>query len=677
MMQMFIEKLNAILGINHLKVSKKLLLLTLLFLSVISTMVTYTVLTLDAQKDDATVINIAGRQRMLTQKFTKEFFLSLQQSNQQKTQQQLSNTNLLFEQSLSALTLGGFTYLDLKMEQKIELPATADKDIINKLEEVSLLWQKLQTSIEKIDAHNFKQAQLDIINQLSIDVLIKMNQAVLLFADASDNKVQNMVKNQIWIWLIASLAASLCALVITQNITTPLSYIVKATQRISDGDLKIFPREQAHRDELGKLIEQIEHMRSVLSSIIHTVQQNAKQMTHSSLRIATISNEISSISAQEKEGSAKVLSATDSLQHITSTVNEHIARTYEIADKNQQTAAHGIQVVQQSINELTSAVISVNSTAKQMASVKAATDKINSIIESIDNLASQTNLLALNAAIEAARAGEHGRGFAVVADEVGNLASRTAESTTEITSLISELTASVENSVKSMTLVTEQVNQSQQQSQKTLDAFEDMVNGINENSNSFAQVAELNDEQRQKLSSLQVELNQLFDVLSVSSEKADSTSLVANDLHIISDKLEKLLNDFETDDVTFEQRDQEEKRAYPRIDNQIKIVLSQGDREIEGLSQDISMTGLQIKCLNSLFSKSEQAQNKHVKVCLHIPQQGIDDKVESIIIASHIIRETKKTDGYYYGISFSQMNNNQQEKVKELFKYFSKASHYA
>ena len=58
--------------------------------------------------------------------------------------------------------------------------------------------------------------------------------------------------------------------------------------------------------------------------------------------------------------------------------------------------------------------------------------RIQSVVQTIQQIAGQTNLLALNAAIEAARAGDMGRGFAVVADEVRQLAQKTSQNASDI-----------------------------------------------------------------------------------------------------------------------------------------------------------------------------------------------------------------------------------------------------
>jgi len=58
-----------------------------------------------------------------------------------------------------------------------------------------------------------------------------------------------------------------------------------------------------------------------------------------------------------------------------------------------------------------------------------------------------------------------------------------------------------------------------------------MQEGILHNSKSSSEISLLNQQQSEHLSSLQRELNHLFEILELSSEKACSTALVASDLH--------------------------------------------------------------------------------------------------------------------------------------------------
>lgn len=82
---------------------------------------------------------------------------------------------------------------------------------------------------------------------------------------------------------------------------------------------------------------------------------------------------------------------------------------------------------------------SMNDLAELVTSVSEASQKINSIMEVIKDIADQTNLLFLNASIEAARAGDAGKGFAVVADEIKSLAGTSATSAVAIETLINNI----------------------------------------------------------------------------------------------------------------------------------------------------------------------------------------------------------------------------------------------
>lgn len=94
--------------------------------------------------------------------------------------------------------------------------------------------------------------------------------------------------------------------------------------------------------------------------------------------------------------------------------------------------------------------------------------KMIEVIGVITKVATQTNLLAMNAAIEASHAGAAGKGFSVVADEIRKLSISTQKSANDIGALITE--------------VNESVNKGSQSMLDTTSAFENISNGIKQQS---------------------------------------------------------------------------------------------------------------------------------------------------------------------------------------------------
>lgn len=131
---------------------------------------------------------------------------------------------------------------------------------------------------------------------------------------------------------------------------------------------------------------------------------------------------------------------------------QSVATAYDVAQEAREISQSGESIILDTVAKMQSIADIVGQSANLVSALGEQTTQINSIANTIKEIADQTNLLALNAAIEAARAGESGRGFAVVADEVRQLAERTTKSTGEIGQMIERIqaeTASVGNSMNS------------------------------------------------------------------------------------------------------------------------------------------------------------------------------------------------------------------------------------
>ncbi len=211
------------------------------------------------------------------------------------------------------------------------------------------------------------------------------------------------------------------AIYFVRTVSDPLSRLVGAMQRVSEGDLSTALYTE-RRDEVGQAIGALNVLVDEFHESMVQVSQAAESVASGSAELSSAAQQLSS-AAQEQASSLEETAA--SMEEMTSTVKQ-----------NADNALRADKVALEARESANEGVVMSSSVRRSMEAINTSSTKIADIIGVIDEIAFQTNLLALNAAVEAARAGEQGRGFAVVAAEVRNLAQRSATAAKEIKTLI-------------------------------------------------------------------------------------------------------------------------------------------------------------------------------------------------------------------------------------------------
>jgi methyl-accepting chemotaxis protein WspA len=254
---------------------------------------------------------------------------------------------------------------------------------------------------------------------------------------------------------VAALLLSLvCTYYLLRSITRPLDGLVRAMDRMRQGD---FTQRIDRQDEFGALGKSFNLMADDLASLFGQVQKSGIQVTTSVTEIAA--------TAKEQEATANEIAATTTeigatSREISATSRELVKTMREVSSVGEQTAAlagsgqAGLSRMEETMQHVMDAASSINA---KLGVLNEKAGNINQMVITITKVADQTNLLSLNAAIEAEKAGEFGRGFAVVASEIRRLADQTAVATYDIEQMVKEIHSAVSAGVMGMDKFSEEV----------------------------------------------------------------------------------------------------------------------------------------------------------------------------------------------------------------------------
>lgn len=256
---------------------------------------------LDAQKQDAVVINLAGRQRMLTQQIAR-LALEIERQDSEELRTLLQESQQTFDQTLRALRDGGpAPALD---GRAVELPQTTAPAILAQIDQVERSWQGFQEQLQVVASAPSGSPELaqavQVIESSSGELIAQADQLVQLFETQSTARLTTLRQAQL-IFLASTLALLGVGVWVTYRyVLHPLQELGGAARRIGNGDLQS-PVQAPGDVEIQVLSNTMEGMRAKLLASqqdvlnwANTLEERVLQRTQELEVVNSVSREISS-----------------------------------------------------------------------------------------------------------------------------------------------------------------------------------------------------------------------------------------------------------------------------------------------------------------------------------------------------------------------------------------------
>ena len=244
----------------------------------------------------------------------------------------------------------------------------------------------------------------------------------------------------------------------------------------------------------------------------------------SSERVSIGATELATASQALADGAQAQASSVEQLTTATNAVADQVETSRTKADVSAKATAQAADMIVQNQENMKQMMIA-------MHNIHETSQKVVSIIQTIEEIASQTNLLSLNASIEAARAGDAGKGFAVVADEIGKLAlesSKAANTTKEL----------IEISM-------EEINKGNSIAEGAVNSLKESVSAVDRVNEMIQETAENAATQAESMEQLRAGIREISHGIQDNSAASQETSATSEELASQAERLNQMLQRFE------------------------------------------------------------------------------------------------------------------------------------
>jgi methyl-accepting chemotaxis protein len=343
------------------------------------------------------------------------------------------------------------------------------------------------------------------------------------------------------ILVVSLVLGAIFGYLVFKSVADPLAIVSRVVEAIESGDLTVRAT-VPYGGGLGRLAVRINSMADQTLDVIGKLSSAIGKLGSSTSTLKSSSDNIENAVSNATMQSASSASAAEEMYATAEEIARNCSHASESAKQTSVSAQECERVIVETVSLMDNLARGALNTSEIVHGLGKSSDKIEEIVDTIEEIADQTNLLALNAAIEAARAGDHGRGFAVVADEVRRLAERTAAATKEISVMIKGIQDQTKNVVQSMEEEAGKVKLVAAESERSGQAVTEILSLVSQLDDKVAQIATAAEQQSATTRDMTMSLQQISDAVSSAADQAKSGIRESASLTELSETLETIVN---------------------------------------------------------------------------------------------------------------------------------------